>query len=401
MEKTNLERSRPRKRRSRTMIAAAIALPFLLAAGACGASDGGKATGPSGGTGSEPATVSGLGAGNAEWATLLKEASGQKIKIVTREHPRYDSIVASFRKAFPDIKIEHTSARPSDIAPRVVSEQKNGIYGWDVTIGSTANMIDVLEPAGTLQDLPPLYLLKDLISDAKWGGGFDLYAGAASQVLVTAANNFSYIWVNRDKISEAELGDISQLADPKFKGQFSLGGCDRPAQAAAGMVGLMQLGGEDLVRTILKDQKPTFFDNARDVVENMMRGRYAITVGNDSNHIATLKEAGLKTKVEQLLPAAGTGGNLTTEGIAVFKNAPNQAAATVFLNWFMSKDGQQAYVDANTATEIQNSRQVEIAVQDATVNPEWDNLSKYTSWSTDLGKDKLAKVLDMCVEARK
>ena len=47
--------------------------------------------------------------------------------------------------------------------------------------------------------------------------------------------------------------------------------------------------------------------------------------------------------------------------ISVFKNSPNKEAATVFLNWFLSKEGQQTFVDSWAAFNK---------------DPEWDALRK-------------------------
>ena len=49
-------------------------------------------------------------------------------------------IVREFEKRFPGIKVELTEAGQTVTAPRVVTEQKNGIYAWDSWWGATGNM---------------------------------------------------------------------------------------------------------------------------------------------------------------------------------------------------------------------------------------------------------------------
>jgi hypothetical protein len=54
----------------------------------------------------------------AEWDRTVEAAKQEKLIIVTQPSSLEKDVIGEFQKAFPDIPVEHTGARPSDISPR-------------------------------------------------------------------------------------------------------------------------------------------------------------------------------------------------------------------------------------------------------------------------------------------
>src|SRR5487761_890188 len=48
-----------------------------------------------------------------------------------------EAVVTGWEKAFPDIKIEYTAARGTQILSKVVRERESGLYNWDAVLAST------------------------------------------------------------------------------------------------------------------------------------------------------------------------------------------------------------------------------------------------------------------------
>src|SRR5262249_49953320 len=85
-----------------------------------------------------------------EWADTLAKAKGQPLTLTVHGIEGHEAVVREFQKRFPDIKVELTVSNPSIIAPRIVTEQRNGIFAWDSWWAATANMNNIVLPAGGL-----------------------------------------------------------------------------------------------------------------------------------------------------------------------------------------------------------------------------------------------------------
>jgi iron(III) transport system substrate-binding protein len=376
--------------RSSTSLAAVSAVALLLAA--CGGSN--EPSG-SGGSGDVPATFD-----TDEGRALIEEASGQSLQIITHPTDEWAAVIEAFEETFPDISVEVTGSRPSDISPRVISEQSSGVFQWDVMFAATSNMTNVLIPAGAFTELTDYLTIDDVAQDEDWGGGFGFYSTDEPLVLVTGAENISATVVNRDLAPDFD--SLEDLADPSLRGQIVFDDCTVPAHAVQGMVSIRQAAGQEVVETLLNEQDVTFLDNFRTVTEAVARGEYAVGIGGDDAVLRELQETGIGENVEMIEMPEGAV-NLTTTGIGVFRDAPNPQAAELFVNWFLSQDGQEAYVEAfGQAGAPANSRRLDVTVGDETTAVPWDGLDEdqLFAWTTSSGKTEVQEAIALCREVR-
>jgi iron(III) transport system substrate-binding protein len=329
---------------------------------------------------------------------VVDAAKKEKLVIVTHPGADYEALMTAFKKDFPDIPVEHTGARPSDISPKIITEQQNNVFAWDVMAATTSNMNNVLLPANAYQDIQPFFVRKDVMEDSQWGGGkFELYTSNDQRsIIVHNAALASQIYINREKISKEQLSTVDDLMKPEFQGQIVVDDCTVPAHGMSALVGLWQTKGEDFVRTLLSQQKPVFQDTVRVTTEWVATGRYPIGIGVDSPELRKLQSNGIGTQVEIL----SVGGNLSTQGAAVFRNAPHPNAAKVFLNWLWSKEGQTAFVDAFKQSTTPNSRRLDAPVIDKELYPDYANFDKYISWTMDSGRPLIQSISTLCKELR-
>lgn len=376
--------------RARTSASVAVVSAVALVLAGCGGSE------PAPGEGAPSTEVS----GDAAWEALVEEASGQALNIISHPTEDYAAVIEAFQDAYPDIEVELTGSRPSDISPRVISEQQAGVYQWDIMFAATSNMTNVLQPAGAFDDLPPQYMLEGITDDDKWGGGFDFYASDTPQIIVTGAENISATFVNRDLAPDIET--FEDLLDPSLTGRIVSDDCTVPAHGVGALVSLGRQTNGDLPRQILADQQVTFLDTFRSVTEAVSRGEYAVALGADQPTLRELQETGVGTSVE-LLPMPEGVVNLTTAGVALFKNAPDPAAAKVFINWFLSQEGQEAYVQQfkNEGRGV-NSRRLDVTVGNEETRPDWESIEgdDLFAWTTSSGTQAVADSIAMCREAR-
>ena len=84
------------------------------------------------------------------------------------------------------------------------------------------------------------------------------------------------------------------------------------------------------------------------LTESVVRGRYPIMMGVNAANIETFRAEGLAGNLKPL--AVDSPGGSTLSGgfghVMLINKAPHPNAAKLFANWVLSKEGQQAYVDA-------------------------------------------------------
>jgi iron(III) transport system substrate-binding protein len=305
-----------------------------------------------------------------------------------------------FKEAYPGIEVEHTGARPSDISPKIISEQQNGVFAWDVFESTGAsNMHEVLLPAGAFQDLPPFIVDPSIMDNSKWRNGkWDYYS--SSSKLQIFNHDFSYrngLYVNRDVIPVSDLSSLDDLMKPQFQGKIVVDDCTVAAQGTSTLIGLWQAKGGDWLKQLFVQQKPVFQETVRVTSEWVATGRYPIAIGPADQELVKLQIEGIGKNV---VPLEYGGGNTSASGIAVFNNAPHPNAAKVFVNWFLSQDGQNAWVKAHNNPPPRNSRRSDVPLNDPKGVPDYNNLGQYFIWGTETGSETVKNILTMCKEVR-
>jgi iron(III) transport system substrate-binding protein len=336
----------------------------------------------------------------AEWDRTLEAAKREKLIIATMPGSNDQKLMAAFQKAFPDIPVEHTGARPSDFSPKLIGEQRNGIFAWDVMESSGAtNMHEVLMPADAFQDIRPFFLLPDAIDPAKWQGRvFELYtAPDKPYILIHDWAVRHTLYVNREFVPRDEVKSLDDLLNPKWRGKVVVDDCTVPAQGTLTLTGVLNAKGEDFVRRLLTEPQPVFQETVRITSEWVATGRYPIAIGADDQNVARLQSEGIGKSVELL---QFEGGSAAVAAVAVFKNAPHPNASKVFLNWFWSREGQLAWLEAWGDPVPRNSRRADVPVADPPSMPDYNHLERYPARGTDTGTEMVNKVLSICKSVR-
>src|SRR5262245_39803643 len=289
-----------------------------------------------------------------EWEQTVAAAKKEgKVAINTFTGQAYGRILKLFARAYPEIKVDHSSLEPVDFSPRIINERKAGVYTWDVATMPTSTALQVLKPAGVFDPVRPAIIAPEARSDASWRGGFE--AGfldkdkrlAYAFTLVRSVGLF----VNADKVAVAELKSFSDLLGPQWKGKIAISD-PRVIGSTFWPLTIARLKiGDGIMKQPLVDPDPVLSRDRNQLTEFMVRGRYPIAIG-------------LNALALQDFQANGVGKNITTHLVPeidyqasgslvwLINRAPHPNAARVLINWLLTKDAQVAW-----ARELQtNSR---------------------------------------------
>jgi iron(III) transport system substrate-binding protein len=286
-----------------------------------------------------------------EWTKLVAAAKQEgTVAIASGGAPsrQYRPVVDAFSKKF-GVKAEVSTGSATDTVNRVLAERKAGRYSMDVALISSRESNQRLLPSGSLVPLAPLLIYPDVVDTSNWHQGKHAYADKASGYVfiyhVSKEDQYE-TWYNTEKIKESEIATLKKQTDffdPRWKGKILGQGMGDPS-------GIRQMidsyfepdRGQEWIRTYLLNAGVTFSDDRRILETWLVGGRFPLqAVATGSEDLIALAKKGLPIKQLFLPKQVGVlraGGSGCC--ISAFANAPHPNAAKLFVNWFLSKEGQ-------------------------------------------------------------
>ena len=247
----------------------------------------------------------------------------------------------SFTKKFPGIVPELFPARGASNINRILDEDKGGVHYFDIHIGGTESIITGLLPARLLEPLAPWMILPEVRKPKYWWGGH-IWADRAQQyIYLYSAFLTEALWYNTSKLSSEEVKSYDNLLDQKLKGKIEI--LD-PRTAGSGQSTwsfLWKIKGEEFLRKLAR-QDLIIGRNQRQLAESLANGNAALSIGLSYYSFSPFLKAWLPIKPLPT-PEEGTYASSGSGTIVAFKHAPHPNAAKVFVNWLLSREGQEIF----------------------------------------------------------
>jgi ABC-type Fe3+ transport system substrate-binding protein len=337
-------------------------------------------------------TTAAAPAAQSGWdATLAAARQEGKLVLSTHAGTGYEKYVELVKQALPDLTIDATTIKASDFAARVVVEQQNDQYLWDVHMGPVSNIYTVLTPAGDLQPIKPFLdaLPPENKDDSKWAGGFGLYTDPNNPVtLITEFSDVGGVYINKDQVPEG-LSNLDDLLDPKWKGKVAVYDPTVSNGGSMSLAGLVALRGDDFLHKLIVDNDAKYVATSSQLTQWVAEGRYPIGFGVDATQLGDLQKQGVGVNVVR---DKSFGDYSLASGISVLKNAPHPNAVKEYLNWALSRDGQIAW--AQNASVDSSSRRLDVPVFHPDSTPDYQHMDKYkVIQGTASGQDTLDRTL--------
>ena len=359
---------RSRQRRLRA-VAPVLAAGLALGLAACGSSSGTSASAQTAGSTLDSMSTTDLAAqaakeGSLTWYTTFADTDVQPM-------------VAAFNKEYPKVKVNAVRLSADKIPARLITEQKGGKYNADVVSGDSPQVAQVLQ-AGALQPYTP----KDI---APLPSGLSLPKGYEGVVYaVTTVISWNPTVLQQKGVAAPTSWE--DLTQPQWKGQFSI-----DPGAVNWYDSLIADMGHDKALALLKglgNNKPVFVESHTQALTQVQAGEpmgAATAYGYKASSLKKKTPTTLDFVNDSHLPSSL---NL----IDVVKNAPHPAAARLFDDWMVSKDGQQAVVDVTNHTSLRPDVTNDDKVWDpGTWTPAWgDPMLSGTKYNQELAEMKSA-----------
>jgi ABC-type Fe3+ transport system substrate-binding protein len=286
-----------------------------------------------------------------EWSKLVAAAQQEgTLAVASGGAPsrQYRPVMDAFTKKF-GIKVEVSTGNATDTVNRLLAERKGGKYTVDVALISIRENQQRLVPSDSLVPFAPLLIHPEVVNTANWYGGKHWYGDKDSKYIFiyhASVEDQYEVWYNTDKLKEADILSVKKqtdIFDPRWKGKMQGQGMGDPS-------GIRQMidayfepdRGPEWVRTYLTSGSVTFSDDRRILETWLVGGRFAVQfVSTAEEELRALAKKGLPVKQVFLPKQAGM---LRASGsgccISAFANPPHANGAKLFVNWFLSKEGQ-------------------------------------------------------------
>jgi iron(III) transport system substrate-binding protein len=337
-----------------------------------------------------------------EWEQA-RSAAKQEGRVVVYTFPGQELVFQEFQRNYPDIKLVEVSVRGSERVTRIVSERRAGKYLADILIGGAGSAQSGLLKAGLLDPIKPLLVLPEVLDESKWWQGKHVYGDDENKYIFSFGGApLYYFHYNTTLVNPEEFKSYWDFLNPKWKGRMVVpepltGGTQEPLQF---MYHNKELGPE-YVRRFLTEMDLGVSRDMRQLLDWVAQGKYAMSALQNTDRIRLwdAKKQGLPVNAfetdkfkEGGLVGSG-GGNL-----ALINRAPHPNAAKVFINWFLSREGQIAY--QKLAQGGRNSLRIDIPKDDVPLHARIKPGGKYIL-SDDVGYSDLESVRRLVLEVWK
>ena len=283
----------------------------------------------------------------SEWENTLKAARAEKEVAVFCE-PTIDAqnALADFQKAHRGIKLKLTPLGARDFGNRLLAERRAGKFLADVFSGGTTTPSQVLLPAKTLEPIRSAFILPEVSDESLWfEKRFHFADGDSQYVFLSDATIVSDLLTYNTKLVRSdEIRSLWDLLQPKWKGKIAAYDPRLPGGASNNMRFLFHNPrlGPKFIQRLFSEMDVTLTSDRRQLMDWLASGRFpfAFFAGRE---LETAKAQGLP--VDEMTAIKGDGAMLTSGAgsIALINRPPHPNAAIVFINWFLSRDGQLAW----------------------------------------------------------
>ena len=292
---------------------------------------------------------------SSRWEDVVKaaEKEGEVTVYATNSVGDLQVIWEAFKKKFPKIKLNATGiSTTSEIVTKVMAERRAGQFLVDVMLGAPGATYNSFYRGKALDPMPPALVLPEVIDLAKWWKGKHRYVDPENQFVFVYQSSLygPPVYTNTKLVNLDSIRSVWDILDPKWKGKM-IGLWPRANYVSTALLFMYhhpQVGPKFLER-LYSEMDITYFSDFRQGTDWLAAGKYQICI---LCRLRRAHEQGLP--VSEVSPyhfkeAPGIGSN--NGAVVLMNNHPHANAAKVFLNWYLSRDGQIAFRQANNTME--------------------------------------------------
>lgn len=281
-----------------------------------------------------------------EWETSLLAAKkeGRLIVYTSYEPSVNDFIKKAFNEKF-GIEVEYRVGTGPLVIPKLVAERQAGLYLGDIFLGGTDPILLMLKPAGGITPLKEHLFLPEVLDTSLWYKGTLPWVDAEKRWIVQtkASTEPGEIVINTNNVGKGELASYYDLLQPKYKGKINIYDPTLPGRGNKWFISnlIMQSLDLDYMKSLAR-QDIFITRDIRLQVEWVAQGKHLVSMLPRSAIFRDFYQAGAPLDYITLKESKQMLGG-GTSGVAIIDRPTHPAAAKLFANWYLSKEGQTVF----------------------------------------------------------
>ncbi len=279
----------------------------------------------------------------AEWDKTLEAAKKERKVVVSipasaELRLRLEEV---FEKKYPSIDLELVPSRGSSVINKILEERKAGIHYFDLHIGGTSSIVTSLLGEGILEPVQPWMILPEVKDPKNWWGGHMWGDKARQHLYIFLGYLTETLWYNANAFKQAEITSYDNLLNPKWKGKIALLDPRTPGSGENTWSFMWRIKGEEYLKKLVA-QELIVGRNQRQLAESLAKEKALLCIGLSYYTFLPFIKAGIPLKPlpapkEGLYASSGSG------NLVIIKDAPHPNASKVFINWLLSREGQEIF----------------------------------------------------------
>ena len=280
----------------------------------------------------------------AEWERILEAARKDgKIVLAIPPAPELRKELENVLKQKFGLEAELQAAPGPRNATRIASERNAGVRYFDALIVGTGTAV-TLAHDGMLEPIESFLILPEVKDPKEWWGGHiwdDNLSTNRYLYSFLADVSTTSVWYNSGLAKPDELRSFDDYLAPKWKGKIGFSDPRVPSSGQSIWSFMWDIKGEDYLRKLV--QQDLFLSrDLRQLAEAVAKGKVALAFGIGRSQMEPFLKAGLPVKSgpppKEGLPASNSFGV-----VGIVKDPPHPNATKVFINWLLSREGQDWY----------------------------------------------------------
>ncbi len=306
---------------------------------------------------------------NSDWNKTVTAAKKEgRLVIYGGEEITHPEILNVFMKKYPEIKVVTGSGRGSTLGPRILAERRAGKYLVDLFSGGPSTPYRVLYRGKALDPIKPMLLLPEVKDTSKWYGSRHHYADPKDAYLfifegsVSGGASLAY---NTDLVNPNEFKSYFDILNPKWRGKIVF---YSPTASGGGLNSIISLYnnpklGPRYIRRLFGEMDITIFRSRRQGPDWLATGKYPLCFSCRGTRRSI--QQGLPVNqippenFKESEPVIGGGGSSV---IVLINKAPHPNAARLFINWYLSREGQMTWQRVMNEVVIEASDSMRIDI---------------------------------------
>ncbi len=271
----------------------------------------------------------------------------------------------AFQKAYPEIKVTTVSAMGTDLMQRILAERRGEKFIPDVYVAGIASMV-VLHKAKVFDPIKNALIQPEVSDKSKWWRGKHTYGDAERSYIFTFTKSPDYgsIGFNSKLVDPAEFRSYWDFLQPKWRSKITVqdlrgGG---PGSTPLRFMYYNPDLGPKFLRQLYSGMDATFYRDNRIALDWLGSGKFSI--GFFVQKVEEAEAKGLPVVQFRQALKEGVGLSSRVGHLALLNRAPHPNAAKVFINWYLSREGQDLFQKLQIgAHDPADSLRIDIAKQ--------------------------------------